>query len=177
MGGQFFFHRKLCRTENCEYPFGKIIKFCCTLWLKAKHGWKGLNLSLSPKHSMLGPWHPLAQHFHFKEEKTEAQRGWMIHFKQSSIKNIRKLNLQLHHVVSLHCSTISDPLLRAGVPDLQNLMADDPRWSWCNSYRNKLHNKCNSLESSKNQPSHKSEEKLVFHKTCCQFQKCWALPA
>ena len=30
---------------------------------------------------------------------------------------------------------------RAGVPNLQNLMPGDLRWSWCNNNRNKVHNK------------------------------------
>ena len=39
---------------------------------------------------------------------------------------------------------------RAGVPNLQDLMADDLRWSWCNSNRNKVHNTWTALESSWN---------------------------
>ena len=31
-------------------------------------------------------------------------------------------------------------------------MPDDLRWSWCNNNRNKVHNKCNALESSPNHP-------------------------
>ena len=38
--------------------------------------------------------------------------------------------------------------LKAGVFNLQDLMSDDLRWSWCNNNRNKVHNKCNALESS-----------------------------
>ena len=34
-------------------------------------------------------------------------------------------------------------------PHLQGLMPDDLRWSWCNNSRNKMHNKCNVLESSR----------------------------
>ena len=32
--------------------------------------------------------------------------------------------------------------LRAGVPNLQDLMPDDLRWSWCNNSRNKGYCKC-----------------------------------
>ena len=39
-------------------------------------------------------------------------------------------------------------LSRTGVPNLQDLMPDDLRWSLCNNNRNKVHNKCNALESS-----------------------------
>ena len=39
---------------------------------------------------------------------------------------------------------------RAGVPSLWDLMPDGLRWSWCNNNRNKMHNKCNALESSWN---------------------------
>ena len=34
----------------------------------------------------------------------------------------------------------------AGVPNLWDLMPDDLRWSWCQNYRNIVHNKCNALE-------------------------------
>ena len=47
----------------------------------------------------------------------------------------------------------------AGVPNLQDGMPDDLRWSWCNNNRNKVHSKCNTLESSWNQPP-RSTEKL-----------------
>ena len=45
---------------------------------------------------------------------------------------------------------------RPGVPKFQDLMPNDLRWSWCNNNRNKAHNKCNVLESSRNcsPPSH-----------------------
>ena len=43
-------------------------------------------------------------------------------------------------------------LSRAGVPNLQDLMSDDMRWCWYNNYRNKVHNKCDALESSWNHP-------------------------
>ena len=45
---------------------------------------------------------------------------------------------------------------RPGVPRFQDLMPNDLRWSWCNNNRNKAHNKCNVLESSRNcsPPSH-----------------------
>ena len=41
---------------------------------------------------------------------------------------------------------------RGGVPSLQDLMPDVLRWSWCNYNRNKVHNKCNTLESSWDHP-------------------------
>ena len=41
------------------------------------------------------------------------------------------------------------PCLRTKVPNLQDLMPDDLRWSWCNNNRNKVHNKLNVLESSR----------------------------
>jgi len=37
------------------------------------------------------------------------------------------------------------------VPNLWNLMPNDLRWSWCKN--NKVHNKCNTLESSWNHPA------------------------
>ena len=38
------------------------------------------------------------------------------------------------------------------VHNIQDLMPGDLRWSWCNHYRNKVHNKYNSLELSPNHP-------------------------
>ena len=49
---------------------------------------------------------------------------------------------------------------RMGVPNLQDLMPDDLRRSWCNYDRNKVHNNCDALESSWNHPLHLSVEKL-----------------
>ena len=42
---------------------------------------------------------------------------------------------------------------RVGVPNLQDLMPDDLRWSWWNNNRNTVHNKYNAFESSRNHPS------------------------
>ena len=55
---------------------------------------------------------------------------------------------------------------RIGIPNLQDLMPDDLRWSWCNNNRNTVRNKCNAFESSPNHPSppesvEKSSAKLV----------------
>ena len=49
-------------------------------------------------------------------------------------------------------------VIKAGVPNLQNLMPNDLRWSWCNNKRNK----CNTLESSQNHPFHPSPWKNCF---------------
>ena len=53
-------------------------------------------------------------------------------------------------------------LFKARVLDLQNLMPDALRWSWCKSNRNKVHNKRNALESSWNHP-YAVCGKTVFH--------------
>ena len=39
---------------------------------------------------------------------------------------------------------------RPGVPSLWDLMSVDLSWNWCSNNRNKVHNKCNALESSQN---------------------------
>ena len=49
-------------------------------------------------------------------------------------------------------------------------MPDDLRWSWCNN-RNKVHIKCNALESSWNHPPLQSMKKIVFHETNLWYQK------
>ena len=46
----------------------------------------------------------------------------------------------------------SCPCFKAGVLNFKCLMPDDLRWSWCKNNRNKVHNKCNALESSPNHP-------------------------
>ena len=43
-------------------------------------------------------------------------------------------------------------ILRAGVPKLRDLIPNDLRQSWSNNNRNKVHDKCNGLESSWNHP-------------------------
>ena len=53
-------------------------------------------------------------------------------------------------------------------------MPDDLRWSLCHNHRNKVHNKCNVLESSWNHPSHPALwGKSVFHKNGPWCQKGW----
>ena len=42
---------------------------------------------------------------------------------------------------------------KSGVPNLQDLMPDDLRRSWCHNNRNKVHQKCNILVLSANQPT------------------------
>ena len=65
----------------------------------------------------------------------------------------------------------------SGIPHLWDLVPDDMRWIWCNNNRNKIHNKCNALESSWNYPSPNpwSVKKIVFHETSPWCQKDWEL--
>ena len=52
---------------------------------------------------------------------------------------------------------------KAGIPNLQDLMPNDLKWSWCNNNRNKAHNKCNVLESSRTTcPVHGKSPKKIF---------------
>ena len=51
------------------------------------------------------------------------------------------------------------------VPNLQDLMSDDLRWSWCDNNRNKAHNKCNAFESSWNHSPSSVHGKNVFCET------------
>ena len=66
---------------------------------------------------------------------------------------------------------------RPGVPNLRDLMPNDLRWSWCNSSRNKMHNKHNMLGSSWNHPARthppKVHGKIVFLKTGPWCWKGW----
>ena len=55
----------------------------------------------------------------------------------------------------------SCPCSKAGVLNLKCLMPDDLRWSLCKNNRNKVHNKCNALESFANHaPNPQCVEKL-----------------
>ena len=54
---------------------------------------------------------------------------------------------------NLHFLRLNLSFINAGVPNLQKLMPDDLRWSWCNHNRNKIHNKCDTLESFQNKPT------------------------
>ena len=66
--------------------------------------------------------------------------------------------LELFTQKSLQC-------LMSGVPSLRDLMPDDLRWSWCNNNRNKVHNKCNVLESSPSHPPSLVCGKVIFYET------------
>ena len=55
---------------------------------------------------------------------------------------------------SLSYYLLGKQLSGSGVPNLWGPMPDDLRWSWCNYNRNKVHNKCNVLESSPNHSLH-----------------------
>ena len=67
--------------------------------------------------------------------------------------------------------------ITAGVPNFGDIMLDDLRWSWCClflcNHRNKVHNKCNELESSRNHPSSPSLWKIVFYEIGLWCQKDW----
>ena len=63
---------------------------------------------------------------------------------------------------------------KARVPNLQDLMPSDLRWSWCND-RNKVHNKCNALESSENHPLNLVCGEIAFRETSPWCQKGWGL--
>ena len=51
-------------------------------------------------------------------------------------------------------------VIYCGVHSPWDLMPDDLRWIWCNNNRNKVHNKCNELESPPKHPLPPSMEKL-----------------
>ena len=59
-------------------------------------------------------------------------------------------------------------------PNLQNIMPDDLRWSWCNNNWNKMHINVMCLDHSKT-ISHPQSVKTVFHETGPQCRKGWGL--
>ena len=68
-------------------------------------------------------------------------------------------------------------LSKLRVPNLQDLMTDHLRWSWCNNNRNKVHNKSNVLEPSPSHPFYPLVHgKIVSHETRPWCQKVWGLP-
>ena len=71
------------------------------------------------------------------------------------------------------CLKLRVPLLWSGVPNLWDLMPDDLRWSWCNSNRNKVHDKCDVLESSWDLLLHSHSWKNCLHETSPWCQKDW----
>ena len=62
-------------------------------------------------------------------------------------KNICTINT---YTFQLYIVPSCNEFLIPGVPHLWDLMSNDLRWNWYNSNRNKVQNKCNVLESSKN---------------------------
>ena len=61
-----------------------------------------------------------------------------------------------------------------GAPILWGLMPDDLRWSQCDNSGNKVHNKCNALQSfnhSNHPPPHPGREEIVLHETSPWYQK------
>ena len=56
-----------------------------------------------------------------------------------------------HHTGAV-CTGVTCNVVNQGSPTSRILTPDDLRWSWCNNNRNKVHNKCNALESSWNHP-------------------------
>ena len=60
------------------------------------------------------------------------------------------------------------------VPNLWDLMPDNLRWSCCSNNRNKMHNKCNVLESSRNHPT-STPWKNCLPQSQPLVPKCWGL--
>ena len=62
---------------------------------------------------------------------------------------------------------------KAGVPNLQDVLSYNPRWSWCNNNnRTKVHNKCNALETPWNHSPHPSPWKNCLG-DCCFKEPTW----
>ena len=90
----------------------------------------------------------------------EGGSGWGIHVKPWLIHvSVWQNPLKCCDVISLQLIKINEKKKKSGVSKLGNLMLDDVRWNWHNN-RNKMHNKCNALESSWNHTSTPSMEKL-----------------
>ena len=67
------------------------------------------------------------------------------------------------------------PIVSTRVLDLQDLMPEDLRCSWCKNNRNKEHNKCNALELSQTIPPHSGPWTIVSQKPSPWCQKGWEL--
>ena len=74
------------------------------------------------------------------------------------------------HLFGLHTNITS----RTGVPNLPNLVSDNLKWSWGNHNRNKVHKKCNVLESSPNHLHLSScKNHLPWFWYCSWYQNGW----
>ena len=85
----------------------------------------------------------------------ESGRTTKIKYILNSVLKKRQGNKPKHQPKSIlwkekSTSCFSNMYVRSGVLNLQNLVLDHLRWSWCN--RNKVHHECNALESSWNHP-------------------------
>ena len=87
-------------------------------------------------------------------------------FKKNWCYNEEQLNQNLCRKTLEFCIFLSSPH-NASVPNLQDLMPDDLRWSWYNN--NKVHSICNLLESFWNHPVHPIWEKncIPWNNPCC----------
>ena len=87
-------------------------------------------------------------------------------------KNICTVNT---YIFQLYIVPSYNEFLLPGVPNLWDLTSNDLRWNWYNSNRNKVHDKCNVLESSKIHLLHQSRVygKIVFQETGPWWQKGW----
>ena len=91
----------------------------------------------------------LIQPFGFIDEGGAA--GWSKQVAQGSIENL-DLEFNPVTVITMPLWVNINMLIPSstGIPNLWGLMPDDRRWNWCNNHRNKVHHKCNTLESSWN---------------------------
>ena len=86
-----------------------------------------------------------------KENSKHSGLVWICHMLFSNIQIQMKRATEVHKNHSLASMSISAYVICVLSYSLLGLMPD-LRWSWCNNTRNKVHNKCNALESSRNHP-------------------------
>ena len=66
--------------------------------------------------------------------------------------------------------------IHPGIPNLQDLMPADLRWSWWNNNGNKVHNKCNVLTHPQTSPAIPAIcGKIIFQETSPWCQEGWGL--
>ena len=81
---------------------------------------------------------------------------------------VHYISINLLIFINTSCKFVS---FKPRVPNLQDLMPDDLRWSWCDN--NKVHNKCNVIASFPNHPSTPHLWKYCLPCNRSLVPKCW----
>ena len=88
----------------------------------------------------------------FRSYQKPGLEGHNLHFKKSC--------RWFWYILKFENYYLRFPTPSAGVPNFLNLICKNLRWSWDNNNRNKVHNKCNVLQSLWNYHPHPTPQKV-----------------